>query len=851
MSILTPDQRLRVFVSSTLRELVDERAAVKEGIQSLRLAPVMFEMGARPHPPRNLYRAYLEQSHIFVGIYWQSYGWIAPEMDVSGLEDEYLLSGDMPKLIYIREPAPSRDPMLDGLIGRIRDDSLASFRSFSTTDELRALVQDDLALLLTERFQEGSSGPGVHGTAPTNEIPAQPTRFIGRRREVDEVQELLADDTVRLLTLAGPGGIGKTRLAMEVARRIQDRFHDGVRFVPLAPVRDPARLPDHLVTTLGIKENTPDAIVSLEKWLHEKSLLLILDNFEQLIDASDVVAGFLEAAPRCTVLVTSRAVLRVRGEHEYFVPPMTLPEDVHGRMSDSDAVKLFCERAQEARPGLELGSREIETVSKICRKLDGLPLAIELAAARVKVMSPDQLLKRLTHRLDVLVGGARDLPARQQTLRATIDWSYQLLTAGEKTLFERFAAFRKGATLDAIEDICSTDCDIDVLEGVASLIEKSLLRQEVVETGEARFWMLETVREFAAEIFETSPDREAVKRRHAAFFENMCVEAHGGSTGSEQQLWITKVELDYPNIRLAANHLLERGEAATVATMAWNLILFTWVSGHMTDARAACAAILGVPGIDDLTRARALSAGGSAAFWQGDFGEAVPAFVEAKTLFEALGDRLGYAQTLLVLGMVSPELEGLEAAKEKLVEAISIFEDMHNEGWLALALTAYCWILMLMDEHEGMTVVFERAVEVARSLGAELTYGMSLGNLGQHRRRQGRLDESMSLQLAAIRPLIEAGHEAAISYTFLNTAETLIELRRLDDAARLVGLSEAILEELQVLPLTLMETRRARVAATLAQSMGAEEYEMANKEGRALTIDQGTEVIVANQPVAV
>jgi predicted ATPase len=847
MSILTPDQRLRVFVSSTLRELADERVAIKDAIQAIRLAPVMFEMGARPHPPRNLYRAYLEQSHLFVGVYWQSYGWVAPEMEISGLEDEYLLAGDMPKLIYIKEPANEREPRLQELLDRVLDQGGVSVRTFRTVDELREMVPEDLALLLTERFSASvPNEPSPDEVPATQTLPAQLTRFIGRTEELKEIQQLLLRDEVRLLTLVGPGGIGKSRLSIEIGERVAPEFPDGVRFVPLAAVRDPSRLFDHLVEVLGIKENTSDSQAALSRWLQERSLLLILDNFEQLLGAGDVVARLLEASPSCKVLVTSRAVLRLRGEHEYFVPPMTLPKDPQ-QVSQSDAVELFRERADEVRPGIDL-TDDTEIVSKICRRLDGLPLAIELAAARIKVMSPKQLLERLASRLDVLVGGARDLPERQKTLRSTLEWSYDLLGEEEKTLFARLAVFRRGATLEAIETICAPDADIDVLEAVASLIEKTLLRQEVSEVGEARFWMLETIREFATELLEASDEAEPLKDRHAHFFEELCDRAKEGITGSQQQLWFAKVELDYPNIRLAANRLLTRDGHETVARMAYNLVMFSWVRGHLIDARRAAEEVLKAPELSPLARAQALAAGGAATFWQGEIGEAVPALVEAMNLFEQLGERLGYAQCLLVMGMIAPDLEGPDVAKKKLEEVISIFEDEGHEGWLALGTTAHCWILMMLDEHEGLTHVYERAVEAARASGAELTIGMSYGNLGQHRRWQGRLDEALALQIQAIKPLIAADHVAAISYTFQNAAEILTSLGRLEEAARLIGLGEAKLEQLHVLDISLMNARRQRFATELCDRMGEEPFEAARTIGRGLTVKQGVELMTTNVP---
>ena len=854
--ILTPDQRLRVFVSSTMEELREERRAIRAAIEELHMMPVMFELGARAHPPRNLYRAYVEQSHVFVGVYWQEYGWVAPEMEISGVEDEYVLSQDMPKLIYIKEPAADRAPQLKALLDRIRNDDRVSYKSFSTAEELKALVSDDLAILLTERFysavQQGRDAP-IQESSRTASLPLQPTRFVGREQEIDKISELIGRDDVRLVTLVGPGGIGKTRLAMEVGARVSDSFADGLRFVTLAPLRDAEQLFPFLVAALELKENTADPKAAIANWLADKQVLLILDNFEQLLDASDDIAELLESAPRSTFLVTSRAVLRIRGEHECPVPPLSLPRDVEGRISRSDAITLFVERAKAVRPDFTLAGPDVPVVAEICRRLDGLPLAIELGAARMKLLSPKQLLDRLTDTLTLLTGGARDLPERQQTLRATIDWSYQLLSEEEKGLFVRLAVFRRGSTLEAIEEICGHDSEVDVLEGVASLIEKSLLRQELSHTGEARFWMLETIREFAAELFSTLDSTDELKRRHAAYFERLANKAERGTLGREQQVWMDMIDQDYANIIDAALYIFANdkdGGPKRLAKMCWDLVLFAWVRNRLADARRAAEILLDVPDLDELSRARALAAGGASAFWQGDIGVAVPMVAQARDLFEKLGDSRGEGTTLLVLGMVSPELEGLEAAKEKLVHALELFEKLDDEAWLALGYAAYCWTLMLMDEYDGLETAFERGVELSEALGAELTYGMSLGNLGMFRAWQGRHSEALELELEALRRLIVSGHLAAVTFTYVNTAQVLQPIGESTLAAELLGARDAIHEKLNVLDLTLMKKRRDRVESELRQELGDEAFEGARSRGRTMSPEDAQRILASKLPVA-
>ena len=351
MSILTPDQRLRVFVSSTLQELAGERRAVREAIEGLRLTPVMFEQGARPYPPRALYRAYLEQSDVFVGLYWERYGWVAPGEEVSGLEDEYGLSGDRPKLIYMKAPAPHREPRLADLIVRIQRDDRASYRSFGDPDELRSLVADDLAVLLTERFSASaaSAAAPAEGTR-LPPLPRPPTRLVGRDRDVERVIDILADPANRIVTIVGTGGIGKSRLGVAVADRVKDQFEDGVAYVELATVAEPTLLLPTIAKTLQVQEGTPGLSVGdqLRDRLSGAVMLIVLDNVEQLAEAAGDVADLLAGTAALRLLVTSRRVLNVRGECVVTLEPLAVP--ALGEPMTT-AVELFLDRARHP-PGI-------------------------------------------------------------------------------------------------------------------------------------------------------------------------------------------------------------------------------------------------------------------------------------------------------------------------------------------------------------------------------------------------------------------------------------------------------------------------------------------------------------------
>jgi Mrp family chromosome partitioning ATPase len=453
--IRTPDQRVRVFVSSTLDELAPERVAAREAIAQLHLTPVLFESGARPYPPRELYQAYLMQSDIFLGLYWQRYGWVAPGMEVSGLEDEYQLSAGKPRLIYVKTPAPEREPGLQRLLDRIRADGDASYQHFTTPQELRERIANDLALLLTERFaQAPKTADDVH-PAP---LPVWRGHLIDREQEGALVRELLLREDVGLVTLTGPGGVGKTRVAVQVATELASQFADGAAFVSLASLNTPELVVQTVAQALQVAEAPGQSIGErLLEYLRERHMLLVLDNVEQVVSAALLATQALEGAAHLKLLVTSREPLRVRDEQVVPILPLTLP-DPKG-LSDLEtlaqvpAIVLFLERVRQVRPDFALTTDNARAIVEICRRLDGLPLALELAAARLSLLTPQALLARMKHRLPVLTWGARDLPQRQQTLRNTIAWSYDLLEEREQHLFRQLAVFVGSFPLEAVESV--------------------------------------------------------------------------------------------------------------------------------------------------------------------------------------------------------------------------------------------------------------------------------------------------------------------------------------------------------------------------------------------------------------
>jgi predicted ATPase/class 3 adenylate cyclase len=416
-----------------------------------------------------------------------------------------------------------------------------------------------------------------------NNLPIQPTPFVGWEQELAAVRDLLGREEVHLLTLTGPGGAGKTRLGLQVAAELSDYFAAGVFFVNLAPISDPALVVATIAETLDIREGPGQPLLErLKEQLQQKQMLLLLDNFEQVVSAASQVTDVLAACPKLKVVVTSREVLHLRAEHELAVPPLALPDPKHlpdlAILSHYAAVALFLQRAQAVKPDFQVTNANARAIVEICARLDGLPLAIELAAARMKLLSPQALLARLSQRLAVLTGGARDVPARQQTLRDTIAWSYDLLTTEEQRLFRRLSVFVGGCTLEAAETLCGALDDgygaIPVLDGVGSLIDKSLLQhteREAAEGEESRLVMLETIREYGLEALAASGEMEATRQAHAVYYFTLAEKAELEFWGPQQAERLDRLEREHDNLRTALNCLLERGEATESIEMALRL----------------------------------------------------------------------------------------------------------------------------------------------------------------------------------------------------------------------------------------------------------------------------------------
>ena len=525
--------------------------------------------------------------------------------------------------------------------------------------ERYASTQDlarDLAAV-RDRLAEASTRPSE---PRPNNLPVQRTAFIGREHEATALRQLLSRADVQLVTLTGPGGIGKTRLALQVAAEAAAEFPGGVCFVPLSAVSDPGLIASTIAQALGVRETgNQSPQESLKEYVSglDQPMLLLLDNFEHLVSAAPVIAQLLTTGPKLKVVVTSQAPLHVYGEHEFPVPPLALPDlksipplEVLSRLP---AVALFVERAQAVKREFALTRENAPAVAAICARLDGLPLAIELAAARIKLLSPSAMLARLESRLNLLTGGARDLPTRQQTLRSTVDWSYGLLNAAEQTLFRRLSVFTGGCTLEGAEAVCDTkgDLGLDVLDGMASMVDKSLAQQVEQVDAETRFLMLSTIREYALERLAESDDESATRRAHAAYY--LVLAEEGAEDVGAHPEWLDRFEVEHDNFRLALDYLIKTGDADWGLRLGAALFRFWETREHLTEGRDAIARLLALEGAAarPKLRARLLFAAAVLAGEQGDYSSARQLFEESLETCLELNDNRGVAVALNALAV--------------------------------------------------------------------------------------------------------------------------------------------------------------------------------------------------------
>ncbi len=879
------NSRLCVFISSSPGELTDERDAASAAVRTLRLRPVMHELGEQ--------RQADARCDVFVGLYWQRYGWKSDVSAASAVEDEYLGGGDVPRLVYVKEPASERDPELDRLLEQIRSRDRISWRTFATPGELAELLLDDLAELMSQRFYggrtrlhdlpegtvsllfadidgstpivrllgaayppgvldpyravvaaavggnggavvdydgdgafcafssaesaaaaaveiqralgsrnwpegveirarigihtgdamrtpDGYAGIEVHraarigaaanggqillsratadllegkdGLTPVDlgsyalkgldraepllhlvaaglpsglpvprargvssvKLPTHLTALVGREEEIEAIVSRLEPHHVRLVTLTGPGGIGKTRLATAAAERAAAAYPDGVFFVPLADARDAEQVVAAAGESIGVRgEGARPLLETIQERLAADRVLLVLDNFEQVLEAASVVAALLDGCPGTDVLVTSRAPLRLRGEWEHPVSPL----------SARAAVQLFLDRARTTRPDWEPSAGELEAVEEICRRLDGLPLAIELAASRLRVLDPASLLERLAGRLDVVGGSVPDLPDRQRTLTSTIAWSYELLEPAERALFARLAVFSGGWTIAAAEGVCADEQVEDVLGTLERLVEHSLV---VSERGRMR--MLETIREYAAARLEESGEWEPIQARHADYFERFVEELHSLFSGSRAPEAMAALDDDWENIHAVVLWRLARSELAPpvrLASLTWRYI---WLYDRVREATTWMPmAYEARDELEPALRGELCRIWGSSLYQFGEYEAARAMLEEAAEILSESGppDREAWAR--VILGGLHPHFDpDLDASLDEVSRAVDIFRAERNDFGLATALGFLGTLTTLLGRAEEGRAHLEESVEAAQRLGLPSLIGANL-----------------------------------------------------------------------------------------------------------------------------
>ena len=775
IAIRTPDQRLRVFVSSTLKELAAERDMVRQAILKLRLAPVMFESGARPHSAQDLYHAYLSQSHIFIGIYWKSYGWIAPGAQASGLEDEYNLSAGTPRLIYIKSPAPNREPSLTNMLDRIKNENASCYKYFSTPDELGELVGDDLVLLLTEYFEtargEEQALCDQARTTPGN-LPTPRNSLIGREPEMKAARDLLLRDDVALVTLTGPGGIGKSRLGIEIALGLRDHFCDGVYMVGLESISDPHLVIPTIAKTLGVTETAGKARLAelLKGHACNKQVLLLLDNFEQVLPAAPEVAELLEACPRSKALVTSRAPLHLRAERELPVPPLVVPPfkevaDLYP-LSHYSAVQLFIERSQAVNPSFHVTDDNAPAVAEICYRLDGLPLGIELASARSKTLSPQALLARLEHRFDLLRGGTRDLPARQHTLYGAIDWSYNLLGDAEKALFRRLSVFAGGWTFDAADAVCHGEREngIDVLDGLDMLTDNSLLQPPEEVDGEPRLKMLESIREFAHERLTATDEAGTTHDRHVRYFLSLAEQADTEMHRAGQQVWYRRLEAELDNLRAAMAWALEQGQSELAVRIATALSKFWWTRGYRREGlQWLDRGLSGSGPISPGVRAKALNRAGFLSCDLGDYDRAVEMLLDSLALSWDMSDIAGIGFALDKLGTTVMRQGDFKTATTMLEQALKLRRQLRDRRGTYTTLKDLGLAASWQGHHDRAVALYGEALALARAAEDDHILGIILTNLGEAYAHQGECDRAEACYAEAESIYTRLGNRAGVA----------------------------------------------------------------------------------------
>ena len=1025
--ILTPDQRVRVFISSTLEELAAERAAARRAIRRLHLVPVWYESGARPHPPRSMYRAYLAQSQVFVGIYWQRYGWVAPGMEVSGLEDEYRLAAaaGKPMLLYLKRPAPEQEPRLAAMIDGVRAAGTVSYRAFATPRELERLLADDLAVLLSESFAgesrgaelpagtvtflltdiEGSSrlwetvpeamevalerhnrlvtgviedhggvvvtsrGEGdsffaafagavsaveaagacqlrlgaeawpagaalrvrmglhtgdahvqdgdyvdhapinrcarvkaaAHGgqvlvTKTTRDLvagrlgggfgltslgefrlrdvaepellyqlthadlpadfppirtvaergprplPVDTTSLVGRERAIGELADLLVRPEVRLVTLTGPGGVGKTRLALAVAGRMGGRFSSGVVFASLAGVTEPGLVVGGIGRAVGADlAGTGAPLQALAEQLGDGAWLLILDNLEQVTGAAGELDELLADCPGVVILATSRTVLGLRAEREYPVPPLPLPAgpsaDATGvplpEVMASPAVALFVDRARAVRPDFALTEANAAAAVAICRRPDGLPLAIELAAARTRLLDPGALLDRLCRSLDALGTGAVDMPERQRTLRATVEWSVGLLDDAERSLLEIMAVFAGGWTIQAATEVSGLQEDrtLDLTEALA---RHSLIYPDSTDHG-PRLRMLETIREFIAERLAARPDGAELARRHAAYYRALAERANRLLRGAGQRESAARLQAEAGNFAAAVRWYLAH-DPDPLPHLFRVLWLFWELEDRLGEVHGWVGQLLPTAGtLDPQARAELLWTAAVTAVEVGDDTAALAARQRLEPLLDGIGDPLLRALCQLALAWTAAIVDDLDGGLREASASLGELRSQDAPFWTASAGITLGSLETTVGRYDDALGHLTEVRDLAERFDNAWLGAMSRVFLATLALVRGRPEEAKALLDEALGPSLAAHSTCGVTLCLAAFARWALVAGDPERAALVAGAAEGLRRRAGLRAWPILRQVEAELVVQVRQALGTDRFARVFAAGTRLT----------------
>jgi predicted ATPase/DNA-binding CsgD family transcriptional regulator len=685
---------------------------------------------------------------------------------------------------------------------------------------------------------------------PRHNLPLELSSFVGREKELAEVRRLLQD--TRLLTLTGSGGCGKTRLALAVAREVVEGFEDGVWLVDLAPLADPSLVPQALASALGAREQPACSLnETLSDYLRSKKVLVVLDNCEHLIETcAELVEALLRSCSELRILATSREALGIAGEISWPVPSLTLPDlrrllDIES-LFRYESARLFVERAAAVKPTFALTEQNAPAVARVCYRLDGIPLAIELAAARTKVLSVEEISKRLDGSFGLLASGGRTALPRHRTLRSTMDWSHELLPEDEQTLFRRLTVFAGGFTLEAAESVCAgEDLERDeVLELLSHLVDKSLVTAQE-QGGETRYRLLEMVQKYGREKLHGAEEVTEVGRRHASFYVELAEEAEPELKGGRQVAWLERLETEHDNLRAAMRWLLDRGESEEAAKLGWALWLFWGIRANFAEGRRSMERALSAEGSEDMpasARAKALYVEAMMANYQGDHGSAESLAVESLRLFRELNDKLGSAYALSNAGFAANGQGQHRRAVTLIEKSVDLFLE-EGEDWgaaIELGFLAVSW--RDQGDHGRAKSLAERGLALSRQVGERQAISAALytlATLAQAERDQERARDLLEegLELSA-----ELGNDADVAHCFDGLAAVAAAGGMMVRAARLWGAEEALLEKMEAAVYTYVPDRslhRSQVEAARAR-LGEEAFEAAWAEGRSLSIEQAT-----------